>query len=78
MLSVTNIQCPDKLITDDFRSYIQSNQLMNSIIFIYFYDDKTGWRAIQITQLGQPKKTYIEHLLEYDKDGTRTRLRKVK
>lgn len=79
MLSITDIQCPDKLITEDFRNYIQSNQLIDSIIFIYFYDDKTGWRAIQITELKKPaeQRVCVEHLLEYDKSGARTKARKV-
>lgn len=79
MLSVTNIHCPDKLITDDFQNYIQSRQLMDSVIFIYFYDDKTGWRAIQITEMKKPaeQRVCVEHLLEYDKSGVRTKVRKV-
>ncbi len=79
MLSVTNINCPDKAITSDFQSYIQSNNLIDSIILIHFYDDKTGWRAIQITELKKPaeQRLCIEHLLEYDKSGVRIKTSKV-
>ena len=81
--------CPDKSITDDYQKYIQFNKI-KSITEISFYldgkihyegyrqvlKDGTGWHAIVITEM-RPNDKYIEHILEYDKSDTRTKVRRV-
>jgi hypothetical protein len=69
---------PDKLITADYQSYIQSNKVA-SILGVRFYQDGTGWHAIQINELvnvGNGRK-WLVHILEYDKSDVRIKVRQI-
>jgi len=65
----------NKVITDDYKDYIQQQKLSPEkgkyVAYIEYFEDGTGQHAVKVTI--SLNHTVWEHFLIYDKDGKRIR-----